>query len=106
MSISTRKRPGLDHYHNALSVRSPRSASPRSEVGRPRGRAEDLGEHVWKERYRKRYVVCVSNEVFRTNKTDGDARALVSKLDACLSLSTAGAYLEHVTTSFAEYLQL
>ncbi|KAL5371686.1 hypothetical protein DPSP01_014087 [Paraphaeosphaeria sporulosa] len=35
------------------------------------------------------------------------AKALVVKLDGLpLALSTAGAYLEHVTTSFAEYLRL
>ncbi|KAF2726586.1 hypothetical protein EJ04DRAFT_582580 [Polyplosphaeria fusca] len=40
-------------------------------------------------------------------ENDPDARALVSKLDGLpLALSTAGAYLEHVTTSFAEYLRL
>ncbi|KAF7512688.1 hypothetical protein GJ744_000255 [Endocarpon pusillum] len=40
-------------------------------------------------------------------ENDPDAKALVSKLDGLpLALSTAGAYLEHVTTSFAEYLQL
>ncbi|ORY08542.1 hypothetical protein BCR34DRAFT_569819 [Clohesyomyces aquaticus] len=40
-------------------------------------------------------------------ENDADAKALVSKLDGLpLALSTAGAYLEHVTTSFAEYLQL
>jgi tetratricopeptide (TPR) repeat protein len=45
--------------------------------------------------------------VFRTNNTDADARALVLKLDGLpLALSTAGAYLEHVTTNFAEYLRL
>ncbi|KAF1971156.1 HET-domain-containing protein, partial [Bimuria novae-zelandiae CBS 107.79] len=38
---------------------------------------------------------------------DPEARALVAKLDGLpLALSTAGAYLEHVTTSFAEYLRL
>ncbi|KAJ4291761.1 hypothetical protein N0V90_009656 [Kalmusia sp. IMI 367209] len=38
---------------------------------------------------------------------DPDAKALVAKLDGLpLALSTAGAYLEHVTTSFAEYLRL
>ncbi|KAF2730312.1 hypothetical protein EJ04DRAFT_396871, partial [Polyplosphaeria fusca] len=38
---------------------------------------------------------------------DPDAKALVSKLDGLpLALSTAGAYLKHVTTSFAEYLRL
>jgi tetratricopeptide (TPR) repeat protein len=45
--------------------------------------------------------------VSRTNNTDADARALVLKLDGLpLALSTAGAYLEHVTTNFAEYLRL
>ncbi|KAF2647102.1 HET-domain-containing protein [Lophiostoma macrostomum CBS 122681] len=40
-------------------------------------------------------------------ENDTGAKALVSKLDGLpLALSTAGAYLEHVTTSFAEYLQL
>ncbi|KAF2736513.1 HET-domain-containing protein [Polyplosphaeria fusca] len=38
---------------------------------------------------------------------DPNAKALVSKLDGLpLALSTAGAYLEHVTDSFAEYLRL
>ncbi|KAF2732125.1 HET-domain-containing protein, partial [Polyplosphaeria fusca] len=38
---------------------------------------------------------------------DPGARELVSKLDGLpLALSTAGAYLEHVTDSFAEYLRL
>ncbi|OAL46248.1 HET-domain-containing protein [Pyrenochaeta sp. DS3sAY3a] len=38
---------------------------------------------------------------------DPDAKALVSKLDGLpLALSTAGAYLEHMATSFAEYLRL
>ncbi|KAF2463438.1 HET-domain-containing protein [Lindgomyces ingoldianus] len=38
---------------------------------------------------------------------DPDARALVSQLDGLpLALSTAGAYLEHVTTGFAEYVRL
>ncbi|KAF2786713.1 HET-domain-containing protein, partial [Melanomma pulvis-pyrius CBS 109.77] len=38
---------------------------------------------------------------------DPDAKSLVMKLDGLpLALSTAGAYLEHVTTSFAEYLEL
>ncbi|KAF1967847.1 HET-domain-containing protein, partial [Bimuria novae-zelandiae CBS 107.79] len=41
-----------------------------------------------------------------TNDNPG-AKALVVKLDGLpLALSTAGAYLEHVTTSFAEYLRL
>ncbi|KAH7351383.1 hypothetical protein BKA66DRAFT_598364 [Pyrenochaeta sp. MPI-SDFR-AT-0127] len=40
-------------------------------------------------------------------ENDPDAKALVIKLDGLpLALSTAGAYLEHVTTSFAEYLRL
>ncbi|KAF7505091.1 hypothetical protein GJ744_001310 [Endocarpon pusillum] len=40
-------------------------------------------------------------------ENDPDAKALVSKLDGLpLALSMAGAYLEHVTTSFAEYLRL
>ncbi|KAF2491466.1 hypothetical protein BU16DRAFT_565165 [Lophium mytilinum] len=40
-------------------------------------------------------------------ENDPDAKALVMKLDGLpLALSTAGAYLEHVTFSFAEYLQL
>ncbi|KAF2277956.1 HET-domain-containing protein [Westerdykella ornata] len=40
-------------------------------------------------------------------KNDPDAKALAMKLDGLpLALSTAGAYLEHVTTSFAEYLRL
>ncbi|KAL5371064.1 hypothetical protein DPSP01_014515 [Paraphaeosphaeria sporulosa] len=38
---------------------------------------------------------------------DSGARELVSKLDGLpLALATAGAYLEHVTDSFAEYLRL
>ncbi|ORY15005.1 hypothetical protein BCR34DRAFT_559345 [Clohesyomyces aquaticus] len=38
---------------------------------------------------------------------DPDAKALVIKLDGLpLAISTAGAYMEHVTTSFAEYLRL
>ncbi|KAH7395355.1 hypothetical protein DE146DRAFT_616190 [Phaeosphaeria sp. MPI-PUGE-AT-0046c] len=38
---------------------------------------------------------------------DPDAKALVVKLDGLpLALSTAGLYLEHMTTSFAEYLRL
>ena len=42
-----------------------------------------------------------------TNRIDPDATALVAKLDGLpLALSTAGAYLEHVTTSFSEYLRL
>ncbi|KAF2738199.1 HET-domain-containing protein, partial [Polyplosphaeria fusca] len=40
-------------------------------------------------------------------ENDPDAEALVSELDGLpLALSTAGAYLEHVTISFAEYLRL
>jgi hypothetical protein len=40
-------------------------------------------------------------------KTDSDAIALVKVLDGLpLALSTAGAYLEHVTTSFSDYLRL
>ncbi|KAL5371635.1 hypothetical protein DPSP01_014120 [Paraphaeosphaeria sporulosa] len=40
-------------------------------------------------------------------KNDPDAKALVLKLDGLpLALSTAGAYLEHVTISCAEYLRL
>ncbi|KAN0104318.1 Tetratricopeptide repeat domain containing protein [Hyaloscypha variabilis] len=42
-----------------------------------------------------------------TNKLDPDAIALVKELDGLpLALSTAGAYLEHVTTSFSDYLRL
>lgn len=42
-----------------------------------------------------------------TDKTDPDAIALIEKLDGLpLALSTAGVYLEHVTTSFSDYLQL
>jgi hypothetical protein len=42
-----------------------------------------------------------------TNRIDPGAIALVAKLDGLpLALSTAGAYLEHVTTSFSEYLRL
>ena len=40
-------------------------------------------------------------------KTDRDAIALVKELDGLpLALSAAGAYLEHVTTSFVDYLRL
>ncbi|KAF2688995.1 HET-domain-containing protein [Lentithecium fluviatile CBS 122367] len=40
-------------------------------------------------------------------ENDSGARELASKLDGLpLALSTAGAYLEHVTDSFAEYLRL
>ncbi|KAK6609661.1 NB-ARC and TPR domain protein [Botrytis cinerea] len=40
-------------------------------------------------------------------ENDPDAIALVKKLDGLpLALSTAGIYLEHVTTSFSDYLQL
>ncbi|KAF2110980.1 hypothetical protein BDV96DRAFT_552710 [Lophiotrema nucula] len=40
-------------------------------------------------------------------ENDPDAQALVMKLDGLpLAISTAGAYLQHVTTSFAEYLRL
>ena len=47
------------------------------------------------------------NESNRADKIDPDAKALVAKLDGLpLALSTAGAYLEHVTMSFAEYLRL
>lgn len=43
----------------------------------------------------------------RANKIDPDAKELAIKLDGLpLALSTAGAYLEHVTTTFAEYLRL
>ncbi|KAF2726723.1 HET-domain-containing protein, partial [Polyplosphaeria fusca] len=42
-----------------------------------------------------------------TSRRDSIENALVSELDGLpLALSTAGAYLEHVTTSFAEYLRL
>ena len=42
-----------------------------------------------------------------TDKADPDAIALVKELDGLpLALSTAGAYLEHVTTSFSDYLRL
>jgi len=42
-----------------------------------------------------------------TNKADPDAITLVQELDGLpLALSTAGAYLEHVTTSFSDYLRL
>lgn len=42
-----------------------------------------------------------------TNKEDPDVLALVKELDGLpLALSTAGAYLEHVTTSFSDYLRL
>jgi tetratricopeptide (TPR) repeat protein len=48
-----------------------------------------------------------SNDFDKADKIDSDAKALVVKLDGLpLALSTAGAYLEHVTTSFAEYLRL
>jgi hypothetical protein len=48
-----------------------------------------------------------SNKLNRANEIDSDAKALVEKLDGLpLALSTAGAYLEHVNTSFAEYLRL
>jgi tetratricopeptide (TPR) repeat protein len=40
-------------------------------------------------------------------KVDADAIALVNELDGLpLALSTAGAYLEHVTTTFSDYLRL
>lgn len=40
-----------------------------------------------------------------TNKVDPDAIALVKELNGLpLALSTAGIYLEHVTTSFSNYL--
>src|SRR5437016_515011 len=40
-------------------------------------------------------------------KTDRDAIALVKELDGLpLALSAAGAYLEHVTTTFSDYLRL
>ncbi|KAH9210981.1 hypothetical protein DL95DRAFT_437398 [Leptodontidium sp. 2 PMI_412] len=50
----------------------------------------------------------LSNMSGRTGiENDPDAKALVAKLDGLpLALSTAGAYLEHVTMSFAEYLRL
>ena len=42
-----------------------------------------------------------------TNKADPDAIALVKELDGLpLAIATAGAYLEHVTTSFSDYLRL
>ena len=42
-----------------------------------------------------------------TNKIETTAVELVKELDGLpLALSTAGAYLEHVTTSFSEYLRL
>jgi hypothetical protein len=42
-----------------------------------------------------------------TNEADPDAIALVKELNGLpLVLSTAGAYLEHVTTSFSDYLRL
>jgi hypothetical protein len=42
-----------------------------------------------------------------TNKADPGAIALVKELDGLpLALSTAGAYLENVTTSFSEYVGL
>jgi tetratricopeptide (TPR) repeat protein len=42
-----------------------------------------------------------------TNNVDPDALALVKELDGLpLALTTAGAYLEHVTTSFSDYLRL
>src|ERR1700744_1359477 len=40
-------------------------------------------------------------------RTDCDAIALVEELDGLpLALSTAGAYLQHVSTSFSDYLRL
>jgi hypothetical protein len=42
-----------------------------------------------------------------TDNEDPDALALVKELDGLpLALSTAGAYLEHVMTSFSDYLRL
>src|SRR5262245_39853495 len=42
-----------------------------------------------------------------TDKADPDAIALAKELDGLpLALSIAGAYLEHVTTSFSDYLRL
>jgi tetratricopeptide (TPR) repeat protein len=47
------------------------------------------------------------NDFNKADKIDSDAKALVVKLDGLpLALSTAGAYLEHVNISFAEYLRL
>ncbi|RMZ87477.1 hypothetical protein DV736_g5297, partial [Chaetothyriales sp. CBS 134916] len=50
----------------------------------------------------------LSNTSKRENiENDRDAIALVKKLDGLpLALSAAGAYLEHVTTSFSDYLRL
>ena len=46
-------------------------------------------------------------DLYNTNGIDPTAIELVNELDGLpLALSTAGAYLEHVTTSFSDYLRL
>ncbi len=60
-----------------------------------------------REGIEKGMLLSVKSSLNRANKIDPNARALVDKLDSLpLTLSTAGAYLEHVTMSFAEYLRL
>ena len=45
--------------------------------------------------------------LWSTDRIDLTAIELVKELDGLpLALSTAGAYLEHVTTSFSDYLRL
>ncbi|KAK8900850.1 hypothetical protein QC760_010614 [Botrytis cinerea] len=64
--------------------------------------------HVQKLLDIKEGLEIVSNMSGRKDiEDDPDAIALVKELDGLpLALSTAGVYLEHVTTSFSDYLQL
>ncbi|KAK5215258.1 hypothetical protein LTR72_011670 [Exophiala xenobiotica] len=64
--------------------------------------------HVQKLRNTHEGLEILSNTSRRENiANDGDAIALVNELDGLpLALSAAGAYLEHVTTSFSDYLRL
>jgi tetratricopeptide (TPR) repeat protein len=53
------------------------------------------------------YLLYVHADFGNTDEIDPDAIALVKELDGLpLALSTTGAYLKHVTTSFSEYLRL
>ena len=56
---------------------------------------------------RVRYLTSTNTSLANADKKDAAALELVDELDGLpLALSTAGLYLEQVTTSFSEYLQL
>ncbi|EMR83515.1 putative nb-arc and tpr domain protein [Botrytis cinerea BcDW1] len=110
-----------DNYDNPKTANNPdklavdiRQLLPRSDHGsiiittRSSQVRQGMRIHVQKLLDIREGLEIVSNMSGRKDiENDPDAIALVKELDGLpLALSTAGVYLEHVTTSFSDYLRL